>query len=206
MCNGLLARSLVTLFLITVPLSASADQTPSPGTVRCTGSFGREASRSDLVRTFGAANVVDQEIEGHGGEAWLGTVVYPDDPERRLEILWGDEKNQRLPGAIWITKESEWRGWRDVHIGMPLETVESLNGNPFKLRDFHTDYAGTVTDWRGGAMERIPGGCRVLLRFEPDDSGPPGDYEGLVGELLSSNPKVHALRLTVSEIYTIYPK
>jgi hypothetical protein len=76
------------------------------------------------------------------------------------------------------------------------------------LRDFETDDAGTVTAWQGGAMERIPGECRFSVRFEPDDDAPSDAFADLVGvgELVSSDPRVRSLRLTVSEIYTFYPK
>jgi hypothetical protein len=205
MSRRVMVEMIIAAIVTTFSLHVSADQVLAPGTVACADPFGRD-TRSDLVRTFGAANVVDQEIEGHGGAGWLGTVIYPNDPRRRLEILWGDEVNRRLLAAIWIRGESEWTGWRKVHIGMTLEEVEGLNGKPFKLKDFDTDDAGRVTAWQGGAMERIPGECRFLVRFEPDDDAPSDAFAELTGELVSSDPKVRSLRLTVSEIYTFYPK
>jgi hypothetical protein len=186
-------------------LYVSADQVPPPGTVACTDPFGRESTRLDLVRAFGAANVVDEQIDGPGGVAWR-TVIYPNDPRRRLEILWGDEENRRLLAAIWIRGESQWTGWRKVHIGMTLEEIEGLNGRPFRLIDFNNDGAGTVTSWQGGAMERIPGGCHFFVRFVPDDDVPSEAFDALVGEFVSSDSKVRSLRLTVGEIYTTYPK
>jgi hypothetical protein len=90
---------------------------------------------------------------------------------------------------------------------MTIEDVEALNGRPFKLRNFDQEYGGNVTDWRGGAMEHIPGGCRVSVRFEPDKNIGPKIFNALEGEqLLSSNPKVKAFRSTVRQIYTTYAK
>jgi hypothetical protein len=186
---------------------ALADQASAPGTVICAGAFARESSHSKVAATFGAAKVAIQEIEGAEGIKILGTVVYPNDPRRRLEILWIDKDMRRRPGAIWISHESQWTGWRGVRIGMTLEDVEALNGKPFRLRNFDQEYGGIVTDWRGGAMEHIPGGCRISVRFEPDKNTGPKTYNALDGQqFLSSNPRIKAFRSTVGEIYTTYAK
>jgi len=199
----------VIAFVVTIDHGsrALADQAPAPGTVTCADAFGRESSHSKIVSTFGAAHVASQEIEGAEGITMLGTVIYPNDPRRRLEVLWIDKDMQRRPGAIWISKESQWTGWRGVRIGMTLEDVEALNGKPFKLRNFDGDYGGTVTDWNGGAMEHIPGGCRVSLRFEPAKDTSPETYDALEApQVLSSNRKMRATHSTVRQIFTTYAK
>jgi len=90
---------------------------------------------------------------------------------------------------------------------LTLEDVETLNGKPFKLRNFDGDYGGTVTDWRGGAMEHIPGGCRVSLEFEAAKDTSSETYAALEAPLvLSSDPKMRATHSTVREIYTTYAK
>jgi hypothetical protein len=186
---------------------ALADPASTPGTVTCAGVFGRESSYSDMVSLFGAANVVLEGIEGTEGIEIPGTVIYPNDPLRRLEVLWIDAEMHRHPGAIWISNESHWKGWRGVRIGMTLEDVETLNGKPFKLRTFVGDCGGEVTDWRGGAMAHIPGGCRVSLRFEPAKDTSPDTYAALEApQVLSSNPKMKATHSTVRQIYTTYAK
>lgn len=96
--------------------------------------------------------------------AGRGTVIYPNDPERRLEVLWGDEIHRRLLASVLIRERSRWKGWREVHIGMSLKEVEALHEKPFKLTtDFNTDDSDTVTQWQGGAMERVPGGGAKCL-------------------------------------------
>jgi hypothetical protein len=189
------------------PVHVFAGQVPAPGVIACANPFGRDSTRSDLVRAFGAANVVDQEVEGHGGVSWYGTVIYPKDPRRRLEILWGDEVNRRLLASVRILYKSRWMGWRNMRIGMPLEEVENLNGKPFKLlTEFESDDGGVTTGWQGGAMDGIPGGCQLFVRFEPAKDAPVDTLEELIGEFVSSNPKVRSLRLRISEIYTSYQK
>lgn len=201
MNRRILVQIIVTAATIATISFVNADEVKAPGRVVSSDPFGRDSTRADLDRAFGAANLVDQDIEGHGGAGWMGTVIYPQDPRRQLEVLWGDEENKRLLAAIWIRGESQWTGWHNVHIGMTLEEVEALNGKPFKLRGFDTDDAGTVIGWQGGAMERIPGGCHFSVRFVPEDI-----FSDLFGVVVSSDPKVRSLRLTVSEVYTFYPK
>ena len=90
---------------------------------------------------------------------------------------------------------------------MTLEDVERLNGKPFKLRNVDQEYGGIVTDWRDGAMEHIPGGCRVCVRLEPSKNTSPQTYGALEGDqFLSSDPRVGAFHATVREIYTTYAK
>jgi len=89
---------------------------------------------------------------------------------------------------------------------LTLEDVETLNGKPFKLRNFDGDYGGTVTDWRGGAMEHIPGGCRVSLRFEAAKDTSSKIYAALDEPVLSSNPKMRATHATVRQVFTTYAK
>jgi hypothetical protein len=201
----LIGTTVIAATITAFPFHVSADQAPAPGMVACADPFGREATRSDLVRAFGAANVVDQEIEVHEGAArWGGTVVYPNDPRRRLEVFLDDLANGRGWLMTVIRGKSQWTGWRNVHVGMTLEEVEVLNGKPFMIHDFNNFARGTVFKWQGGAMERIPGGCRFGVRFKPDDGVPSDAVTELAGDVLSSDPKVRSLRLTVSEIYTYY--
>src|SRR5215510_3630633 len=74
---------------------ASAQGRPQGRTIACEGPFGRSASHDDLIRTFGSANVVVQDVGGPEGEELKATIVYPNAPTARLEIVWDDERTQR---------------------------------------------------------------------------------------------------------------
>ena len=43
-----------------------------------------------LVRQFGAANVKDDSLDAGEGEMIAGTVLYPTDSARRVEVIWDD--------------------------------------------------------------------------------------------------------------------
>ena len=125
----LIGTTVIAATITAFPFHVSAEQVSAPGMVTCFGPFGRESTRSDLVRAFGAANIVDQEIEMMGLAHWRATVIYPNDSQRRLEMIFTGELAPRLM-FIHIPKESQWTSWRNVHIAMPLEEVEVLNESP----------------------------------------------------------------------------
>jgi hypothetical protein len=82
-------------------------QAQQPLVVNCEGPFGRNASRADLAKAFGS-NVVDRVLGGPEGTKLRGSVLYPNDPKRRLEVIWNDEKARRKP-TIRINGKSAGR-------------------------------------------------------------------------------------------------
>ena len=65
------------------------------------------ASRADLVQRYGAANVVDQEVGVGEGDTDTATVLFPKDPERRIEILWQDREKEAYPSSVTISGQGE---------------------------------------------------------------------------------------------------
>jgi hypothetical protein len=111
-------------------------------------------------------------VDGPGGAKLNATVVFPDDPKRRLEVLWHDEPNRARPSAIVITGSSLWLAPRGLKLGMALTEVEKRNGKPFKLNGFGGDTGGNVTDWDGGKLDQL-GACRMGVRFRADSKASP---------------------------------
>jgi hypothetical protein len=126
----------------------------------CAGPFGRDASHAGLVKAYGAANVSFEAVF-RGGEQVPMTVVFPKDSERRLMVRWVDGEGRRGLDAVVIPSP----GWSvgGATVGMPIASVERLNGRPFKLTDFlGSDSDGAVSNWQGGKFDTaLPGGCRV---------------------------------------------
>ena len=54
------------------------------------GSITAHTTRQDLVRAYGAQNVVDKGISSGEEGIVEGTVLFPNDPERSIEIFWND--------------------------------------------------------------------------------------------------------------------
>jgi hypothetical protein len=87
------------------------------------------------------------DIELGEGETERGTVLFPDDPTRRLEIVWKDPERKRRPKPIQISSgKSLWQTIRGISLGTTLQ--EQRNGRGFLLAGFAWDYSGTLQDWR----------------------------------------------------------
>ena len=103
-------------------------------------------TRKDLVQAYGAANVVDQDVDVGEGETQPGTVIFPKDPERLIEILWKDPDKKTLPASAQLSgAKSRWKTAHSISLGTSLKDLERRNGRPFKLAGFGWDYSGTVT-------------------------------------------------------------
>jgi hypothetical protein len=188
----------------TTGLSVKAQQ---PLVVNCEGPFGRNATRGDLVKAF-PGNVVDRELGGPEGTKLKGSVVYPNDPRRRLEIIWNDEKARRGP-TIRINQKSVWATASGVRLGLTLTEIERINGKPFKLYGFEWDFGGRSSNWQAGALGKPqPGGCNITVAFGYDDKARSADLDKVSGdsEFLSTNPSMRAVNPKVFEITLGFPR
>lgn len=127
-------------------------------------SFPVGLSVQDLVQRFGASNEVSVAMPVGEGQTEEGTVVFPNDPERKLEILWNDPRVKRNPRSMKIHgATSRWSTPGGLALGQDLQQVEEHNHGPFMLAGFGWDRGGSVTSWSGGALETSP--CHLRARF-----------------------------------------
>jgi hypothetical protein len=147
---------------------ARAASTATPQVIACSGHFAKDTSHDKLTAAFGPNNVEWDDVNGPGGSKLKATVLFPGDPRRRLEVLWLKPDTRTDMQVIAINGQSTWVAPKGLKLGMPLATVEKLNGKPFRLSGFDKDSGGTVQSWDDGALAELPGGCKVSLRFEPD--------------------------------------
>ena len=120
-------------------------------------------------------------------------MLYANDPNRRLEIVWEDQARLR-PANVTVSGESSvWTGPNGLSLGDDLARVEQLNGRPFKLWGFGWDYGGWVSEWNGGAFAPAAG-CMTRVRFEAtaENNNAQGDaeFQSDSAEIRASNPKV----------------
>ncbi len=141
-----------------------------------------------LAQRFGAENVTTQTLPGREGESYEATLVFANDPTRRLEIVWNDART--APASVSVSNAgTQWRGEQGYTIGAPISEIESLNVMPFKLWGFDWDYGGWVSDWNLGTFSQTPG-CNTRMRFEPRNStstAASGD-----SEFTSNDPAIRA--------------
>jgi hypothetical protein len=87
-----------------------------------------------------------------------------------------------------------------------LEQVEKINQKPFKLKGFDKDHIATVSDWDGGALAAVAGGCKPGLSLRADAKASTEKIGAISDdkEYGSSDPAIRATKPTVSEILIGY--
>lgn len=124
-----------------------------------------DTSEADLIAHLGRSQVRRADIATGEGETESGTLLFPDDPTRRIELLWHDPNRREAPAKLIVrSRESAWSIPPGIRIGTDLKTLEGRNGRPFDLAGFDWDYAGSVTGWNLGRFDgdRTPGASLMV--------------------------------------------
>ena len=185
------------LMLATAP--ALAEQ------IGCDGLFNESATLADFEAAFGKDNVVTGEVPGPEGTTMIATTVYPNDPERTMQLRWWDEATVKDFAGLPLARADTGPG--GVAIGMPIEAVEAANGEPFTLFGFFWDYGGSA-GFDAGKLGNLPGGCFLNLHFTPTLDPLPEDIANAISgeqELRSDQPEVLAAKVVVDEINLGFP-
>lgn len=171
-----------------------------------------------LETLFGAENVEPADVQLGEGFTAPGTVIYPDDAARRIEVVWQDSA-RTVPKEVRLTGDSSvWRTPECISLGSTLKEIERLNGVPFPLYGFAWDYGGTIRDCGGGRLKMLgsvnPEDARVLgrlvvLSLEPDiEARKRPEYEQVIGDRFFSsghsamqalNPRVYQMIVLLSQ-------
>lgn len=180
--------------------------------VMCSGTWSPDTSEQTLIRDYGRRNVERGMVYVAEGDEEAGTILYPNDETKRVEIVWKNKRQRKQPEWIRLPAGSHWTTFSGIHNGMTLAELEKLNGRAFKFSGFDWDYGGNVTDWRGGKIAGLGTPCRLQIRLDravPETltkaqeraaNATSGDRE-----LLSTSPDLRAFRVSVSEIVIQYP-
>lgn len=175
-------------------VTAAAAAAGAPRTIACSGVFAKESTHLKLAVAFDSKNVAFTEVDSDSGKM-MASVIYPNDPKRRLEVVWQNEGARADTSVIVIGGQSGWTGPKGLRLGLPLAALERLNGKPFKLKG--ADRSIAVVDWQGGALDKLPGGCKVGVHL----SGEPGAGDK---EMQSNDAELRAMKLKISEILIGY--
>jgi hypothetical protein len=171
---------------------ASASAKPVAGAamkaVVCSGPFSKDSSNLKLAITFDPKNITYSDITVSGSPVG-SSVLYGKDPKRRLEIWWQNQAN---------------RG--GMKLGLTLAELEKLNHKPFKLKGFDKDSNATISDWDGGALATLPGGCKFGISLQPDPKASPDAISALSAdkEFTSDDSAMRDVKPKVSEILIGY--
>jgi hypothetical protein len=179
---------------------------PAPShAVACSGPFAKNSSHIKLAQVFGPMNLTFGEVDGPQNTKLRASVLYPKDPKRHLEVLWNNEASRSDTSLVVINGQSTWTGPKGLHLGLPIAAIEKLNGKPFQLAGFDQDNAGSALDWQGGALDKIPGGCKVSVRVAADPKASEEARKAAAGKTLMSNDEVvRAVQPKAAEILIGY--
>jgi len=210
-----MTRTGCTFFILSVGFAlwvGAVDMNPQQIlTFSCGSTFPPDVDVEQLRQRFGVANVSTDSIHIGEGQYLKGTLLFPDDSTRRVEIVWEDSVAQRSPSLVRIGgRRSAWRTPTGLTLGMTLRAVEQANGRPFRILGFGFDGSGFVTSWSDGSLaDRPDSPCRTHARLGPDETSRqthPESYRQLIGdrEFSSSHPAMQALSPLVNEIQLRY--
>lgn len=157
---------------------------PKAPLLACEGSFAKDATHAKLVTEFGTKHVVFKDVEVTSGVLTKATVIFDDDPTRRLVIYWKDDKARARPASISIEAPSTWTGPGGVRNGLSLKELEKLNGETFSITGFGGIGGGEVSKL-SGPFANLAGDCTLKIRFEPGIASPlPPRFAAVTGDQL----------------------
>ena len=163
--------------------------TPHTSAAALLGQYGKDARRETL--------------RGPDGQMSHAVVLYPDDPSRRLEIVYWDAAQTAVERVTAGARAVAWRGPLGLHAGSPLLEVIAANGHNFGISGFDWDYSGYVTNGWGGKLSTLDGGCAVQVRFGLAGKAPRAIQGDL--DLNSTLPAVRAADPHVVELSIGWP-
>lgn len=184
-------------------------QGPAPrlsNVVACNGVFAKDSTHLKLAIKYDSRNIVYGQVDGPEGTKINASILYPNDPKRRLEVLWNNEASRSDTSLIAINGKSQWLAPKGLRLGLAIAALEKSNGRPFKMSGFGKDGFASVLGWEGGALSSLPGGCKVGLRLTADAKAAQDARDAVAGdkEFLSNDAGVRAIKPTVGEILIGY--
>ncbi len=174
--------------------------------VACNGIFAKDSSHLKLAMAMNSKDLIFTDVDSGTGSKVQASVLFPNDPKRRLEVWWSNPAERSDTYLIVIGGQSTWTAPGGMKLGLNVAQLEKLNHKPFKLKGFDKNRIAAVSDWDGGALSTLAGGCKsgLSLRADPKASA---DTIGAVTadkEYTSSDPAIRAAKPTVSEILIGY--
>jgi hypothetical protein len=178
---------------------------PAALVVACSGAFARDSHHLKLTMIYDPKNVDFGEVDAGPGKS-MASIIYPNDPKRRLEVWWSDVDRRKDLYLIAINGSSTWTAPGGLRLGLSLVDLEKLNRKPFTLRGFDRDKTATVSDWEHGALAALSGGCKAGAILTAEAKAPPEVLAALPAdrEFSSADEALRAVRPSVTEILIGY--
>jgi hypothetical protein len=186
--------------------SEKSSRAPKQYAVTCSGVFGRDSSHAKLALAFLSRNVAFTQVDAASGGKVMASVLFAKDPKRRLEVWWSKPASRSDTHLIVINGQSDWTAPGELRLGLTLADLQQLNGKPFKLSGFDKNNLATLSDWNGGELAALPGGCKVGISLRAALTASATALGALPAsrEFTSADAAMRAVSPTVSEILVAY--
>lgn len=161
-----------------------------------------DSTEASLKATYGEDQVRSESLMFAEGMERPGIVVFPDDPAKRVEVLFGEANPDKIELIRVHGEGSIWQTPQGVKVGTSLKELEQINGKPFVMLGLGWDYGGGVTDWQGGALEGLS------LRLEAIGEGLDQEAVSKVSgdrEVSSDDPAMQIVNPRVTQITVQFP-
>ncbi len=87
----IIAIFVAALVLVAAPLSAQQRAQPTGAhVVACSGTFAKDSSHLKLAMFFDSKNITFTDVAASDGSKVPASVLFPNDPKRRLEVWWSN--------------------------------------------------------------------------------------------------------------------
>ena len=174
--------------------------------VACSGIFAKDSSHLKLAMGFDSKNITFTDVDASNGTKVPASVLFPNDPKRRLEVWWSNPTARSGIYLIVINGKSTWTAPGGLRLGLTLQQLEKLNKKPFKLKGFDKDGGATVSDWDAGELANLLGSCKSGLSLRADPKAPADAVSALSPDkdYSSQDPQMMAVKPTVSEVLIGY--
>lgn len=175
------------LALSPVAFAKTKDKSPTaphtaPERVQCEGVFGPDVTVDMIIAHFGAENVEARiEVDSVEGVPVFGTLVYGDDPDRKIAFQWFDEANTRF--VSYVDLPPTLATPEGLYVGQTAAEVAALNGEPVSFAGFWWDYGGYVFLHEGGKLWNTEAPCVPMIRFAPTVEEPDVDVTTISGDV-----------------------
>lgn len=157
-------------------------------------------AEAELVEQLGPLVRTGLAIDIGEGFCVEGAMMFPDSPDA-VEIAWSDSAHSRPAFARIRSAGARWTTPAGVHIGMTLEELERINGEPVAFSGFGWDYGGTAS-WSEDKAENDD--VMFLLELAPDSASETWvrenpRYEEIIGErtITSDHPLIQEMTIRV---------
>lgn len=202
--RSIMRKAIFALTFLASP--ALAQNTPlAEGPITCSSPVAPNDSAKSLMQRYGQEAVIEDTLyTGVEDITYKGLVLLPQAPDWRIEVAFTDETMSRVARlTLRNPAKSHWTV-AGITIGSTLAEVQKINGKPFIIHQFDSDFSGFVVNWKSGKLGKpLPGGCSITVRFGKENSETPN----ISGERIpSDNAKLVKWGPVVEQIEVNFPE